>query len=173
MYKLREIERKDLKIINSWRNDPEIIDCLGAPYRYINSETDEKWFENYMHNRATQVRCAVVNDKEDRILGLVSLVGIDSINQSGTFHIMIGDPDNQGKGIGTFAIKEMLKHGFLDLNLRRIELGVLEDNKRAQSLYQKSGFIYEGCKRKAKFKNGKFVNMLIFSILYEEYVKQS
>ena len=45
MYKLRELERKDLKKINSWRNDEEIIALLGAPYRFINQEVDEKWYE--------------------------------------------------------------------------------------------------------------------------------
>lgn len=44
MYKLRELERKDLTIINSWRNDYELIEQLGAPFRYINLEVDQKWF---------------------------------------------------------------------------------------------------------------------------------
>lgn len=46
---------------------------------------------------------------------------------------------------------------------------MLEDNVRAQRLYEKIGFIREGVKRKAKFKNGKFVNMLIYAILREEF----
>ena len=41
MYKLRELERKDLIIINSWRNDYELIEQLGAPFRYINLEVDQ------------------------------------------------------------------------------------------------------------------------------------
>lgn len=48
MYKLRELERKDLEQINKWRNDPELIELLGAPYRFINLEVDTKWYENYM-----------------------------------------------------------------------------------------------------------------------------
>lgn len=51
MYKLRELERKDLNIINKWRNEPELISLLGAPFRYINLDVDIKWFENYMANR--------------------------------------------------------------------------------------------------------------------------
>ena len=56
MYKLRELERKDLTIINSWRNDYELIEQLGAPFRYINLEVDQKWFDCYMSNRGNQVR---------------------------------------------------------------------------------------------------------------------
>lgn len=169
MYKLREIERKDLDLINSWRNDPELIEQLGAPYRFINNEVDQKWFDSYMNNRASQVRCAIVDDVDDKILGLVSLVSIDQMNQSAEFHIMIGNRDNQGKGIGSFAVREMLKHAFNNMNLNRVELTVLENNNRAKHLYEKNGFIYEGRKRKAKFKGGRFVDMLMYAIIRDDY----
>ena len=48
MYKLRELEQKDLDTINKWRNNKELIDLLGAPYRFINYEVDVRWFEHYM-----------------------------------------------------------------------------------------------------------------------------
>lgn len=169
MYCLRELERKDLVTINKWRNNPELIAFLGAPFRYINLDVDNKWFDNYMNNRGNMIRCAIVQEGEDEILGLVSLVSTDYINQSAEFHIMIGEKENQGCGIGTFAAKEMLNHAFYNMNLQRVELTVLEDNVRAQRLYEKIGFIREGVKRKAKFKNGKFVNMLIYAILREEF----
>lgn len=170
MYQLRELERKDLAIINKWRNDPELIASLGAPFRYINTDVDERWFEHYMGSRSNTVRCAIVKEDEDRILGLVSLVSVDYMNQCAEFHIMIGDKENQGKGIGTYAVNEMLHHAFYNMNLYRIELTVLAENERAQKLYEKMGFVREGVKRKARYKNGKFVDMLVYSILREEYV---
>ena len=168
MYRLRELERKDLFEINKWRNDKALISNLGAPYRYINLEVDEKWYETYMLNRNNAVRCSIV-DENDYILGLVSLVSIDYLNQSAEFHLMIGKKENRGKGIGTFATLEILKHGFYNLNLRRVELTALKDNDMAQKLYEKIGFIKEGVKRSAKYKNGEFVDMIIYSILKEEF----
>lgn len=171
MYRLREIEERDIPVINTWRNDPELISNLGAPFRYINMNVDKNWFASYMNNRSTQVRCAIVDDEKDNILGLVSLVSIDQLNGCAEFHIMIGLKENQGKGIGTFAVNEMLRHAFFNLNLHRIELTVVEDNKRARRLYEKCGFIKEGTKRKSKYKNGVFINMDSYSILKEEFVK--
>lgn len=170
MYKLREIEKKDLQTINNWRNNNDLISCLGAPFRYINLETDERWFNNYMNNRQNTVRCSIV-DNEDQILGLVSLTNIDYLNQSAEFHIMIGDSINQGRGIGSFATKKMLEHAFLNLNLHRVELDVLENNSRARHLYEKVGFVLEGVKRKAFYKNGDFANVCIYSILDFDYKK--
>ncbi|MBE6067114.1 MAG: GNAT family N-acetyltransferase [Clostridium lundense] len=172
MYRLRELKREDLQKINKWRNDNELINYLGAPFRYINLDVDYKWYDNYMQNRSNTVRCAIVEcSGEHNILGLVSLTNIDLINRNAEFHIMIGDKDNRGKGIGYFATIAILKHAFNNLNLNRIELGVLESNFRAIKLYEKVGFKSEGVKRQSTYKNGELVNMIIMSILKDEFAK--
>ena len=168
MYRLREIEREDMTIINSWRSSKELIDHLGAPFRYINKEVDFIWFESYMQNRETNVRCSILNE-EDQVLGLVSLTNIDRMNQTAVFHIMIGDRTHRDKGTGSYATNEILRHAFYDMNLNRVELTVLESNNRAIALYEKLGFKKEGIKREAVYKNGKFVNMILMAILKSEY----
>ncbi|MBQ7574545.1 MAG: GNAT family N-acetyltransferase [Clostridia bacterium] len=169
MYKLRELYKDDLVEINRWRNDKNLIDNLGAQFRYINLGVDEKWYETYMASRQSTVRCAIV-DANDMIVGIVGLVNINHLNQSAVFNIMIGKNENQNKGIGTFATKEMLKHAFYNLNLNRVELSVLEYNERAIRMYEKCGFVREGKKRQVTFKNGKFIDMYIYSILRAEFI---
>ena len=168
MYRLREIDKEDMTIINSWRSSKELIDHLGAPFRYINKEVDFKWFENYMQNRGTNIRCSILNE-EEQVLGLVSLTNIDRMNQTAVFHIMIGDSTHRDKGIGSYATNEILRHAFYDMNLNRVELTVLESNNRAIALYEKLGFKKEGIKREAVYKNGEFVNMILMAILKSEY----
>ena len=170
MFKLRELDKKDIAIINEWRNDPELISYLGAPYRFINVTVDENWYNSYMANRGNQIRCAIVNDN-DTILGLVSLTNIDYINSSAEFHIMIGNKSAQNSGVGSFAINSMLSHAFLNMNLQRIELSVLVSNKRAIHVYEKMGFVYEGTKRNCCYKEGKFTDMHIYSVLRSEWTE--
>lgn len=169
MYQLRELERKDFAAISRWNKDMELIALLGAPYRYINYDVDVKWFENYVDNCNSAIRCVIVEDVCDEILGLVSLTRIDFFNQCAEFHIMIGEKSNQGKGIGTFAVKKMIDHAFYNMNLQRVEVSVMESNDRARHLYEKCGFIYEGRKRKANYKNGEYSDMLLYAILRDEY----
>jgi UDP-4-amino-4,6-dideoxy-N-acetyl-beta-L-altrosamine N-acetyltransferase len=172
MYKLRELRKEDILKINKWRNDSELINHLEALFRYINLDVDYRWYDNYMQNQNTTIRCAIVEaTDEDNILGLVSLTNINFINRSAEFHIMIGDTDNRGKGIGYFATTEILNHAFNNINLNRIELGVLESNARALKLYEKVGFKQEGVKRQSIYKNGKFVDMIMMAILKEEFCK--
>ncbi len=82
---------------------------------------------------------------------------------------MIGDKNNRGKGIGYFAVTEMINHAFLNLNLHRIELDVLASNIAAQKLYEKCGFVKEGTRRQAVFKQGKYIDMYVYAILREEF----
>ena len=172
MYKLRELRKEDIPNINKWRNDSELINHLGAPFRYINLDVDYRWYDNYMQNRNTTIRCAIVEaTDEDNILGLISLTNINFINRSAEFHIMIGDTKNKGKGIGYFATIEILTHAFNNMNLNRIELGVLESNTRALKLYEKVGFNREGVKCQSIYKNGKFVDMIMMAILKEEFAE--
>lgn len=171
MYYLRELERKDIMTINKWRNDSSLVRFLCAPYRYINNEVDENWFNSYMSNRKNAIRCAIMSDTSDILIGMVSLIDIDYINRSAKFSIQLGDETNRGKGIGTFATMAMLKHAFENMNLYRIQLEVLASNIRAQHLYEKCGFVKEGCLRNSAYKNGKYEDMFVYSILHEEYIK--
>ena len=169
MYKLRELEKKDIPEINRWRSDPDLISLLGAPFRFINSEVDEKWYADYMSSRSTQVRCAVTTDTSDDILGLVSLLSVNALQQSAELNIMIGNLENRGKGLGTFAIKAICYHGFFNLNLHRIEVTALASNLPAQRVYEKIGFVREGVKRQARYKDGAFVDAYMYSLLKDEF----
>lgn len=171
MYYLRELERNDLTLINKWRNDSTLISFLCAPYRFINKEVDENWFNFYISNRKNTIRCAIMSDESDNLIGMVSLIDIDYINRSAKFAIQLGEEENRGKGIGTFATMAMLKHAFENMNLYRIQLEVLASNIRAQHLYEKCGFKKEGCLRHSVYKNGKYEDMFVYSILKEEYMK--
>lgn len=171
MFKLRELSREDMPIINSWRNNPNIIECLGAPYRYINQAVDDRWFDSYMTQRNNTIRCVIIAENE-KVIGLVSLTDIDYIHRKTTFHIMIGDKDNQSKGAGTYALACMLHHAFNNMNLHRVELDVLSSNVKAIGLYEKMGFVREGVFREACFKNGVYVDMIHYALLENIYRKQ-
>lgn len=170
MLTLREISHDDLTDINKMRNDIEIVSCLVAPFRYINYDTDQKWFEDYMKNRSHNVRCVLcAKDEPANILGYVGLLNIDYISRKSDFYIQIAKK-NQGKKYGYTAIVLILQHAFYNLNLNRVELVVLEYNERAIRLYEKAGFKKEGLQRQAVYKNGKYENLIFMAILKEDFI---
>ncbi len=167
MYRLREIERQDVPVINRWRADPEIMATLGATFRFISLDVDEQWYDRSLQNRAANVRCMILEDGE--AIGIISLTGIDPVCRSAELSLMIGAKERQNLGAGSFAVREMLRHGFLNLNLHRIMLTVLESNLRARRVYEKAGFVPEGTLRDANYKQGSYENALVYSMLREEY----
>jgi RimJ/RimL family protein N-acetyltransferase len=167
---LREISRADVPVINQWRNDKKLVDLLGSPFRFINIETDEAWFEDYLKNRMTQVRCGMYTADKNKLVGVVYLTHIDHINRNAELSIMIGPSEARHKGLGALAVKEMLSHAFNDLALNKVYLNVVEDNKRAVEFYRRMGFVKEGELRKASYKNGQYKDVLVMGILKSEFL---
>lgn len=167
---VRELSRKDIKTINCWRADRDLVDLLGAAYRYIDISVDEMWYESYIGSRASNIRLAVCRKRSDEVVGVVYLLGIDWVSRGCELAIMIGDKESRGKGLGGFSLKAALKHAFEDLCLHRVHLTVLEKNEVAINLYAKHGFQREGLLRDAVFKGGKYHNMLQMSLLESEFI---
>jgi len=166
---LREIQRSDLTDINRWRNDKSLVDFLGAPFRFIDKEIDEKWFDNYLSSRTNNIRLAICETSSNKLLGAIYLLQIDWLNRSCEYAIQIGETSSHGRGIGFQATMKILEHAFYDLNINRVFLTVLESNERAIRLYRKIGFIEEGKCRKAVFKNGRYTDLVQMSILLDEF----
>ncbi len=56
---------------------------------------------------------------------------------------MIGEENVRGNGIGTLALKEILRIGFTELNFEKITLGVFDFNLGAIKCYENAGFVKE------------------------------
>lgn len=169
MVKLRELERADVTVINRWRQDRELVDGLGAPARYITEEVDQAWFDEYLRRRGTDVRCAILVDERPEPAGVVSLTGVDPVHRCAEFHLLVGDRSLHGRGVGTGATTQMLRHAFRDLNLHRVFLRVLAYNVAAIRVYEKAGFRREGVAREAAFKRGSYEDMVQMAILQSEF----
>ena len=122
MIHLRELSRCDLPVLNGWRNDHELVSQLGCNHLFIGGEIDERWFDNYLQHRDKAVRLAIVLSDSGLFIGCVNLTNIHNINRSAEFSIMIGSEKHRGLGAGRSATEQILRHGFMDLNLQRIYL---------------------------------------------------
>jgi len=168
MITLREISREDLPAINRWRRDPVVADGVGAPRRFIGLDVDLKWFDDYLTRRGSEVRCAVCLAETGQLVGMVSLTHIDHVHRHAEFHIMIGERESQNRGIGTAAARAMVRHGFFDLNLHRIYVTVLRENKSSIRMCEKAGFREEGTIRDGAYKHGRYHDLVLMGVLESE-----
>lgn len=174
-----ETERLYLKLLNEkdeldiveWRNQRRIIDNLFS-YKGPTLQEHRRWYEEYTRSDK-RVEFIIVKKVDNKKIGSIGLSNIDYKNQKAEYGIIIGAQDETGKGYAKEATVAIIDYGFYELNLQKIFLKVFEDNKEAVNLYKKSCFVQEGILRNEIFKNGKYKNVLVMSILRDEWKNEN
>ncbi len=166
---LRPVELSDIEqLLNI--NDPEVRQNLLLVFP-LNRIREEEWVRSLYSNQKDVV-FAVVPTNVEKLVGTTGLHQIDWVNRAAEFGIAITDKKYWNTGLGTEATKLTLKYAFEYLNLNRVSLRVYEYNKRAIHVYEKCGFVHEGRLRKARYLNGQYHDVLVMSILSDEYFQR-
>lgn len=169
--RLRKMEKADLPKFVEWLNDPEVRTGIGM-YLPVSQIEEENWFEK-MQDRPPEEQPLAIEIREGegwRLIGSTGLFDFHWRARKAEFGILIGDKTVWNQGYGTEVTRLMLKHGFDTLNLNRIELKVFSTNPRAQRAYEKAGYILEGTQRQADFREGRYVDDMLMSVLRDEWV---
>jgi RimJ/RimL family protein N-acetyltransferase len=167
---LRAAEREDIPQFVVWLNDWEVGQFLSMN-KPMSRAAEERWFENMLNSpRAEQVLVIQIKDSDAwRPIGNTSFMNVDWTNRSAEIGIFIGEKSCWNQGYGRETMRLMLKHGFETLNLNRIYLRVFEHNLRGIKAYEHAGFQHEGRMRQAQYQDGRYYDVLIMSVLREEY----
>lgn len=154
---LRRLERNDAYVSYKWRNDPEVFKYTGTVYDHeITLETELHWIERVIKND-NEYRCAIIAD--NCYVGNIYLTNID--DEKAEYHIFIGDKSYWGKGVAKKASIEIIRHGFENLNLKKVLLEVRPQNSTAIRLYETLGFTMIG-------ESSNVINMEIVLDKYKE-----
>ena len=78
------------------------------------------------------------------------------------------DPDRRRSGIALAAIGQACRHALHDHGMHRIQAECYGDNPVAHSLFERAGFTREGCRRRAYWRRGGWLDGILFGLLAEE-----
>lgn len=165
---LRRLEPRDVEDLYRYRNDRSVVGQLGGHSSGYSRADLAEWVERHRGMR-NEVLWAIATAEDDRCIGHVGLYDIDHRIRKAEFGILLGDTSFHGKGVGKHVTAAMITYGFEQLNLRRISLTVLDSNKRALTLYERLGFTVEGRLRDDDFRNGCHGDVVMMSILDDEW----
>jgi diamine N-acetyltransferase len=180
--RLRGLERADLPVFVSWLNDPDVQQGIFV-YWPISQAEEDGWFDEMIklpidqHILGIEIRLTNENKADApesdpgenwKLIGDCGFTHIDWQNRSAEFGIAIGDKSYWNRGYGTEAVRLLVGYGFNTLNMNRIYLRVFENNPGAIRAYEKAGFVHEGRQRQAQFRDGKYIDVLVMSILRSE-----
>ncbi|MBN1810892.1 MAG: GNAT family N-acetyltransferase [Anaerolineae bacterium] len=163
--RLRPIERDDLPRFVEWFSDPEVRRHL-AVWLPFSLAQEERWFEKHLEQLERQKLVLLAIETDEGVhIGNIGLHQIDWKNRHAELGIAIGEKTYWDQGYGTDAICTMLKFAFREMNMHRVQLRVDEDNARAIRCYEKAGFKKEGTLRDVVFREGKYIDQHVMSIL--------
>lgn len=163
---LEPIRRKLADDLRLQRNKPEIRRWCRQ-VGLIEEAEQEAWADRL--GKDPSIRMFAICDVLDlpTVVGICGLTSILPVHNSAEFSIYIFT-DCQRKGYARAALKTLIRHGFLELNLNRIWGETFEGNPGAR-LYEQLGFVKEGDLRETYYKDGKYINSSIWSILRKDY----
>jgi ribosomal-protein-serine acetyltransferase len=95
----------------------------------------------------------------------------DKANRKDTIGYWL-DESFQGKGIITDAVRALVKYGFEEMNLNRIEILCAVLNVKSQAVPQRLGFTNEGVTRECEWLYDHFVDSVTYRMLASEWIQK-
>jgi len=160
----------------SWLTTPKALEFNAT--EGMKEEEYRNFFEKYNNH----IRYALINNKKlrtymyflkdknsGRLIGDFMIDDIDYHNLKGTLRFVVAT-DLENKGYGTKIMRIMLEKAFDEIGLYRVEGTVALDNEASKRIFEKFGFVEEGVLRRYYVvKDGKRINMILYSMLKEEW----
>ncbi len=169
---LRALTEKDLtEEYLQWLNDDEV--CRHNSHAiFPNTEQKMKDYFNRLDSQK-EVVLAIIDSEADKHIGNISLQNINWVSRNAEFAILLGDKKYWGKGYGEEAAKLIVDYGFDRLNLHRIYCGTIEGNEGMKKLAVKLHMQKEGARRQAIYKEGKYLDIIEYGVLRNEYLDKN
>ncbi|WP_423189050.1 GNAT family N-acetyltransferase [Alkalibacterium sp. f15] len=158
IFALIDQSRKHLKQWMTWVDQVQSVEDIDeVTYKHLLEFTEQK-----------AVHFVIQYNGE--VAGSVNINDIDWSIKSAEIGYWLGS-EYTGKGIMFRTVKSLLDYAFEKLGLHKIEIWAAEGNSKSRSIPERLGFVQEGMRRDNELIDGKYVNMIIYGILEDEWSK--
>lgn len=115
---------------------------------------------------------AIVVSSQNKMVGTCGFTEFNTEANSAEIGYVL-NPAYWGYGLAPEAVAAVLRFGFVDLRLNRIEARYMEGNIRSRRVMEKVGMRYEGTNRESMHVKGHYVSIGVCSILRSEYFQET
>ena len=151
---------------HSWFNDLRTTRYLIHGVFPVSREDEAALIRRDLNNPCNPILAVV--DKESGVqIGVISLKSIDWINRCAEIGMVIGKKRPAGASLEAMAL--LTKHAFDRLNLERVYGGQHEGLWPWVNMLELIGYRVEGCRRRALLRNGRHADVLITSVLADDF----
>ena len=162
-FKLRGWKTEDAESLQKHADNTHISDFLldrfPSPYTLADANS---WIE-LMKDQSPVLNFAIEID--GNVAGVIGLeTRVDVYRKTCLLGYWISE-DYWGKGIMFDAIKLICKYAFADLDMVRIQAGVLGNNPKSMRVLEKAGFTKEGILKSAVIKKGVILDEHLYALV--------
>jgi len=160
--KFRAVEEGDLEFLWNLRRDEEVNNFLFTTYP-ISMSTQKQWLSSMLSSQTKKVLIVEAEiGAAIKKIGCARITDIDHLNR----RVEIGadiSASHRGKGLAKYLYSALCQYCFDYLNMHKIYLYVLAENKKAIHVYEKAGFKEETVLKAHFFKHGKYQDIVMMS----------
>ena len=160
---LRAIELSDSQMLHTIINDAETEHMLGGWSFPVSMSRQEEWIRALKEDPQV-LRCMIDRREEGTPIGTIMLTKIDYKNGNAELHIKLAAGSYRGQGYGSDAVKTIVKYAFDELRLHVIYARVNEFNTASRTMFEKCEFEQEGILKQRIYKQGRFHDVISYSI---------
>jgi len=166
---MRVFRQEDLAFINKLRNSDAFFDLTCGNKYFISSEWDRKWIEGKIHNTSDQRYLMICRIADDLPIGYYGASDIDYVNKKAQLAGVVISKEFSGKGYATECAGMMLKELFYRLGMNMVYVYIRVDHIASLRHIEKLGFKVSALARAYVYKQNKYHDAYLLSLLKEEF----
>ncbi|KUL49129.1 acetyltransferase [Streptomyces sp. NRRL F-4489] len=171
---LRPVRHDDFDAIYAYQRRPEVCRYLyWGPYDEAGSRASvaDKASRTTLRASGDRLQLAVVVHETGTLVGDVTFVYTSREHRQGTIGYVF-NPDHAGHGYATEAAGALLRMGFEELGLHRVQAELDGRNTASARLLERLGMRREAHLRENEFLDGEWADEVVYAILAREWREQ-
>lgn len=167
---IRRARSDDLDFLLSLVTHEEVAPFLAAVRP---SSREELLAEIERSEAEPEASGVMVIEVDGRPAGTMAFERVNKRSRIASLGRLAVHPDFRGRKLGVEAARQFQRYLFFELGFHRLQLEVYGFNERAQRHAELSGYIREGVKRKAYWRNEQWVDGILYGLVAEDIEDES
>jgi len=165
---MRALERRDCETLLTWIPSADAMFQWSGPWDFTWPLGAEQLVRDLEAASDRRRVLAAVDEDSGEMVGHVMLTIWPPHSFAVVGRVLI-DPGRRGGGLGTALMREVVRIGFDELGLHRLQLAVYDFNTPAIACYQRAGFVIEGWFRDSLKASDGYWNAYVMAMLEDDY----
>jgi RimJ/RimL family protein N-acetyltransferase len=164
---LRGFRPSDAPAVQAWFSDRETTATLLERRERFSEGEARAWVERAIEPGGEDLKWVVTVDGRDEPAGFVALYGLGR-QTAPELGVLIGDPEQRGRGVGREAIRLAVVRAF-EAGAHRVYARILTCNEASRRAFESLGFRREGLMRSHVRRGDRLLDCEMWGLLPEDF----